>query len=136
MLITSEQNDLINSFITGVLYVRFKLIYPYSNKGDKVLECYSCLKMITQAHLHVGFFTIFLFNLNDSIYCCNQVQFLNKKIIIKCLAIKIFVWIFFIPNFQWPIWKSCNNEYRTIFNKIETARNFKNFYTDQAEFNK
>ena len=34
-------------------------LYTYLNKGDKVCECYSCLKMIVQADLHVGFFTIF-----------------------------------------------------------------------------
>ena len=49
---------LIKSFLTGVLYDCFKLIYAYLNEGDKVRECYSCLKMIVQGHLHVGFFTI------------------------------------------------------------------------------
>ena len=28
-----------------------------------VCECYSCLKMIVQAHIHVGFFTIFFIKL-------------------------------------------------------------------------
>ena len=36
---------LIKSFLTGVLYDCFKLIYAYLNEGDKVHECYSCLKM-------------------------------------------------------------------------------------------
>ena len=50
---------LIKSFLTGVLYDCFRLMYVYLNKGDKVGECYSCLKMVIQAHLHVGFLTIF-----------------------------------------------------------------------------
>ena len=37
----------------------FRIIYAYLNEGDKVCECYSCLKMMIQAHLYVGFFTIF-----------------------------------------------------------------------------
>ena len=51
---------LIKFFLTGVLYDCFKLIYAYLNEGDKVRECYSCLKMIIQAPLHVGFSTIFI----------------------------------------------------------------------------
>ena len=47
------------SFLSGVLYDCFKVIYTYLNEGDKVCLCYSCLKMVTQADLHVGFFTIF-----------------------------------------------------------------------------
>ena len=31
----------------------------YLNEGNKVRKCYSCLKMMTQAHLYVVFFTIF-----------------------------------------------------------------------------
>ena len=31
----------------------------YLNKGDKVHECYSCLKVMIQTQLHVGFLTIF-----------------------------------------------------------------------------
>ena len=50
---------LMKSFLTEVLYDRLKLIYTYLNEENKVRECYSCLKMIIQAHLHVGFFTIF-----------------------------------------------------------------------------
>ena len=50
---------LMKSFITGVLYDCFKLIYAYLIERDKVRECYSCLKMMIQAHLHVGFITIF-----------------------------------------------------------------------------
>ena len=43
-----------------VLYYCFKLIYTYLNVEDKVCKCYSCLKMVIQAHLHVGFFTFFI----------------------------------------------------------------------------
>ena len=50
---------LIKSFLTGVLYDRFKLIHAYLNEGDKVRECYSCLKTVIQAHFYVGFFTTF-----------------------------------------------------------------------------
>ena len=46
---------LIKSFLTEVSYDRFKLIYAYLNEGEKIRECYSCLKMIIQAHLHVPF---------------------------------------------------------------------------------
>ena len=33
--------------------------HTYLNEGDKVCVCYSCLKMVKQAHLYVGFATIF-----------------------------------------------------------------------------
>ena len=45
--------------LNRVLYDCFNLIYAYLNKGDKVFECYSCLKMVIEANLHVGFFTRF-----------------------------------------------------------------------------
>ena len=50
---------LIKSFLTGVLYDCFILMYVYLNEGDKVRECYSFLRMMIQAHLHVRFFKIF-----------------------------------------------------------------------------
>ena len=50
---------IIKSFLTGVLYNGLKLIRGYLNEGTKVCECYSCLKMMIQYHLHVIFFTIF-----------------------------------------------------------------------------
>ena len=50
----------IKSFLTGVLHDRFKLIYTYLNEGDKIRECYSCLKMIMQSYSHLGFFTFFI----------------------------------------------------------------------------
>ena len=39
--------------IVSNLYARIK------NEGDKVYECYRRLKMVIQAHLHVGFLIIF-----------------------------------------------------------------------------
>ena len=66
------------------------------NKGDKVCECYSCLKMIVQAHLHVGFFTILFIKraLLKRFYLYMKLlqssTIFKQKIIIKCLAIKIF----------------------------------------------
>ena len=63
---------LIKSFLTEVSYDRFKLIYAYLNEGEKIRECYSCLKIIIQAHLHVLFFSQYfslnVHRLNDSIY--------------------------------------------------------------------
>ena len=50
---------LIKSFLTGVAYDCFKIIQQYLNEGDKVLECYSCLKMMVQAYLQVCFFLLF-----------------------------------------------------------------------------
>ena len=49
---------LIKSFLTGILFDCFKLIYAYLSKGDQVCECYSCLKMVIKAHLLVGFIAI------------------------------------------------------------------------------
>ena len=55
----------------------------------------------------LGFLQYFSSNvhhLNDSIYlwnCCSLGQFLNKKVIMKCLAIKIYAWTFL----QLPIQK-------------------------------
>ena len=51
---------LIKPFITGVWHDCFKFIYAYLSEENNVREYYSCLKMIIQARLHVGFFTIFL----------------------------------------------------------------------------
>ena len=34
-------------------------MYMYLNERDKLCECYSCLKIVMQAHLHVGLFAIF-----------------------------------------------------------------------------
>ena len=59
MLVSSEQNDPHQSFLTGVLYDCFKLMYVYLNEGDEVRKCFSCLKMMIRAQSHDGFFTIF-----------------------------------------------------------------------------
>ena len=53
MLISSEQNNSHQILLNRVLYDRFKLIYAYLNEGDKVRKCYSCLKRVTQAQLHL-----------------------------------------------------------------------------------
>ena len=58
MLISSEQNYA-HQILHRYLYDCFKLIYAYLNEGDKICVCYSCLKMVIQARLHVGFFAIF-----------------------------------------------------------------------------
>ena len=86
MLISSEQNILIKSFLTGVLNDYFRLIYAYLNEGDKVCECYGVIKMVMQAHLYVNFLLILFIFETVAI----KHNFLNKKIIMKCLAIKMF----------------------------------------------
>ena len=48
---------LIKSFLTGISYDRFKLIYANLNDGDKVRECYSPLILMMQVHFQVVFFT-------------------------------------------------------------------------------
>ena len=50
---------LIKSFLTGVSYDRFKLIYANLNEGDEVRECYSPLKLMIQVYFHVVFLTKF-----------------------------------------------------------------------------
>ena len=54
---TNDQNTrlCIKSLLTRVLHDCFKLTYVYLNERDKVHECYSCLKMMIQTHLHVAF---------------------------------------------------------------------------------
>ena len=47
-----------------------------------------------------------MYHLNDSFdsidiwNCCNQAQFLNKEIIMKCLTIKFFAWTFLKLSIQ------------------------------------
>ena len=87
---------LIKSFITGVLHDCSKLIYAYLNEGNKIRECYSCLKMMMQAHFYVSFFTICLVkreSLKQLYLYLKLLQsrtFLNKKLIMRCLAITTF----------------------------------------------
>ena len=54
---------LIKSFLTRVLHDHSELIYMYLSKGYETRECYSCLKLVMQANLRVGFFAIFLKNM-------------------------------------------------------------------------
>lgn len=51
----SNKMVLIKSFPTKASYDRSKFTYMYLNEGDKIRECHSCLKVIIQAHSHVGF---------------------------------------------------------------------------------
>ena len=44
------------SFLIGILCDCFKLSNVYLNERNKVRECYSSLKMVIQANLHVCFF--------------------------------------------------------------------------------
>ena len=39
-------------FLTRVLLDCLKHLYAYLNEGDKVCECYNCLKIVMQGHLH------------------------------------------------------------------------------------
>ena len=87
---------LIKSFKTEVLHDCSKLIYAYLNEGNKIHECYSCLKMMMQAHLHVSFFTICLVKRESlkQLYLYMKLlqsrTFLNKKLIMRCLVITTF----------------------------------------------
>ena len=85
---------LIKSFLTGVLYDCFKLIYTYLNKGKKVRQCNGCLKMI-QAHLYFVFFQNIFYKICITLRILYKKQFqpsavFKEKIIMKCLTIKIF----------------------------------------------
>ena len=51
-----ERYEQIISFLIGVSHDCFKLMYAYLNEGYKICECYSCMKMMIQTHLHVAFF--------------------------------------------------------------------------------
>ena len=42
---------LVKSYLTEVLHDCFKLAYANVNEGDKVRKCYSCLKLMMQAHI-------------------------------------------------------------------------------------
>ena len=66
----------------------------YLNEGDRVRECYHCLMI--QVHLHVGFMTIVFIKPASfkSFYLYMKLlqsdTIFKQKIIMKCLAIKIF----------------------------------------------
>ena len=74
---------LIKSFLTRVMYGCFKLIYASLHKGYKVYECYSCLKMIVQAHLHVGILTIFFITRASLKWFYLQMKLLQSSTIFK-----------------------------------------------------
>ena len=81
---------LIEGFLTGAFHDRFNFTTALLTTND----CYSCLKLMIQSHLHIGFFKIFFIkNVSLRIQLiengCNQAQFLNKEIIMKCFVIKI-----------------------------------------------
>ena len=60
---------IIKSFLTGALYDFSNFVLGYSNKGDQVRECYSCLKLMNCWFLKDIFHKtlhIFLKTLNDS----------------------------------------------------------------------
>ena len=78
---------------------------------NKVRECYSCVRLTIQVHFCVGFFAIFLddiflyfmSHLSNSIDIknyCNQAQFLNKEIIMKCLRLKFLHEPFYNSQFK------------------------------------
>ena len=96
---------LIKSFLTRVLYDCFKLICVCLNEGDKVRECYSYLKTVIQAQLHVGFSTIFIIKRASVILFIYETvaikhHFETKKIIMKCLTIKILHEIIYSSQFK------------------------------------
>ena len=71
MLISYEQNYPHQILLNRGFVSLFKSTYAYLNEGNKVCKCYSYLKMVIKAHLHVGFFKIFFMKrayLNDCIY--------------------------------------------------------------------
>ena len=72
---------LIKSFLTGVLYDYFKLIYAYLNEGRKVHECYSCFKMIAQANLHA--FLVVFFSISIIKHVLIKRFYIYKKLAIK-----------------------------------------------------
>ena len=115
-----NKNVLIKSFLNGALHDHSKLTYLYLSEKDKDCKCYSCLKLMIQAHLHVVFLKIFFikfFHFNDSVEIssyCNQAQFLNKEISWNWLVIEFFAWNFL----QLPIKKSNCNSVHSYNRKI------------------
>ena len=90
MLIGSLQNDPYQILLNSGFEWFFKLIYSYLNKGDLVHECYSCLKMKVQAHLHLVFsqyFSVNVRNLNDYNFCIKYFTTPDSKYIIATLRI-------------------------------------------------
>lgn len=50
---------LIKFFLAEVFYDYFRLIYAYLHEKDKFCKCFNSLKIVIQAHLQIGFFTMF-----------------------------------------------------------------------------
>ena len=108
---------LIKSFLTEVSYNCFKLIYAYLNEGDKVREYYSCLKMIVQAHLHVGFSTIFFIkraSLKWFYLCMELLQ--SSKILKQKNYHELFYEIFCLKFFTTPNSKNIIATLRIVTN--------------------
>ena len=59
MLITFEQTAPHQILLNRSFVWSFQTLIGYLSEGDKVHECYSCSKLIIQAHLNAGFFKIF-----------------------------------------------------------------------------
>ena len=53
---TAPHQNLLNR---GFVWLFQTCLYAYLNEGEKVRQCYSYLKVMIQAHLHVGFSIIF-----------------------------------------------------------------------------
>ena len=74
MFTSSEKNYPYQILLNRDLFDCLKRTYAYLNEGDKVCQCYSCLKMVIQAYLNVGFLQYFSLNmhhLNDSVDILN-----------------------------------------------------------------
>ena len=82
----------------------FEFIYVYLNEEDRVCKRYHCLMI--QAHLHIGFTTIFFIKPASikSFYLYMKLlqsgTIFKQKIIIKCLVIKSFPWNFLQHQIQ------------------------------------
>ena len=74
---------LIKSFFPGILHVSLKLIYTSLNERDKVRECYSCLKLMIQAHLFVGFFRMLFIKRASHKLFYLYINFLQSSTILK-----------------------------------------------------
>ena len=100
MLISSEQNDP-HQIPRNGCFVWFFQTIRFANVIAVWKWSYKLIYML----VFPQYFSLNVHHLNYSIYiwkCCSQTKFLNKKIIMKCLAIKIIAWRFL----QLPIQKS------------------------------
>ena len=99
---------LIKPFLTGFfLHDCFKLIYTYLHEGDKVRECYTCLKMMIQAHLHVGILAIFF------IKRASLKQFyLYIKLLQSSTIFKIKKWLWSVLRLKFLHEALCNSQFK------------------------